>query len=40
MRLVKAKVIDGQKMFIKIEFVGGILKIVGDPQDKTDIKII
>jgi len=40
MRLVKAKVVDGHKMLIKIEFLGEFLKIVADAQDKRDIKII
>lgn len=40
MKLLKTKLIDGEKMLIKIEFVGDILKIVGDSQNSKDIKII
>ena len=40
MKLLKTKLIDGEKMIIKIEFVGDILKIVGDSQNSKDIKII
>lgn len=40
MRLVKVKTVDGKKLLIKIEFVGDILKIVGDSQNSKDIKII
>jgi len=40
MKLIKTVVVDGEKMLIKIEFVGDILKIVGDSQNSRDIKII
>ena len=40
MKLLKTKLINGEKMLIKIEFVGDILKIVGDSQNSKDIKII
>jgi len=40
MRLMKTKVIDGQKMLIKIEFRGDQLKIIGDTQNSNDVKII
>ena len=40
MKLLKTKLIDGEKMLIKIEFVGDILKIIGDSQNSKDIKII
>lgn len=32
--------IDGQRMLIKVEFVDGILKIVGDCRDHKDLKVI
>jgi len=38
--LTKYKVIDGQRFLIKIELNDELLKIIGDPQDKRDIKII
>jgi len=40
MRLMKTKVIDGQKMLIKIEFRGDQLKIIGDTKNSNDVKII
>ena len=39
-RLMRTKVIDGQKMLIKIEFRGDQLKIIGDTQNSNDVKII
>jgi hypothetical protein len=40
MKLIRQKVVDGEKMLIKIEFIGDMLKIVGDSQGSKDIKII
>ena len=40
MKLTRIKVIDGQRMLIKIEFVGNFLRIIGDTQKRKDIKII
>ena len=40
MKLIRRKVVDGEKMLIKIEFIGDMLKIVGDSQGSKDIKII
>ena len=40
MRLMRTKVIDGQKMLIKIEFRGDQLKIIGDTQSSDDVNII
>ena len=37
---MRTKVIDGQKMLIKIEFRGDQLKIIGDTQNSNDVKII
>jgi hypothetical protein len=40
MRLARIKLIDGQKMLIKIEFDSVYLKILGDTKKSKDIKII
>lgn len=40
MKLLKVKTFDGEKMLIKIEFTQDMLKIVGDAQDSSGIKII
>lgn len=39
-KINRIKSIDGQRMVIKIEFVGEFLKIVGDCRDKKDLKVI
>ncbi len=40
LKVSKIKTIDGHKMLIKIEFVDGYLKIVGDSRDHKDLKVI
>jgi hypothetical protein len=32
--------IDGYNMLVKIEFIDGALKIIGDAQDNKDLKVI
>lgn len=40
LKIMKIRTIDGQKFVLRIEFTDELLKIVGDPQDSKDIKII
>lgn len=39
-KMSKRRNIDGYEMLIKIEFVDGVLKIVGDAEDNKDLKVI
>ena len=40
MKLSKIKVIGGQKMLVTVEFTESLLKITGDCQDSSDLKVI
>lgn len=39
-RFSRTKTIDGQRMAIRVEFIDGILKVVGDCRDQKDLKVI
>lgn len=36
----KMKLINGQKMLIRVEFTEELLKIIGDSQNNRDLKVI
>jgi hypothetical protein len=39
-KLTRVRMIDGQRMVVRIEFMDEMLKIVGDCQDQKDLKVI
>ncbi len=39
-KITRLKTIDGHKMVIKMEFIDGYLKIIGDGRDHKDLKVI